>query len=37
MVKNLYSDFGFKCVGERTYEMSVKDYKLQKTYIEEKR
>ncbi len=37
MVKNLYSDFGFKCVGERTYEMTVKDYKLQKTYIEEKK
>lgn len=37
MVKNLYSNFGFKCVGEHTYEMTVKEYKLQKTYIKEKK
>ena len=37
MVKNLYTDFGFTCVGGGMYEMAVKDYKYQKTYIEEEK
>lgn len=37
MVKDLYNSFGFTCVGEHTYEMAIKDYKFQKTYIEEER